>query len=185
MEPANDPDLRVPLCVDLDGTLIRTDVTWQSFLLLLRRRPLSALVVPVWLLRGRANLKTQLVRRVQVDPAGLPYNQEFLQFLREEKRRGRTLFLVTAADVRMATLVADHVGLFAEVLASDGQTNLRGRAKGARLAERFGERQFDYAGNSRVDLPVWRRARQAIVVNASRGLAEKAGQVTTLGRVFS
>ena len=111
--------------------------------------------------------------------------RQFLRFLREEKGRGRTLVLVTAADFRMAQPVADHVGLFGDVLASDGQTNLRGRAKGARLAERFGERQFDYAGNSRVDLPVWGRARRAIVVNARRGLAEKAARVTTLGRVFS
>ncbi len=182
--PASASEPRVPLCVDLDGTLIRTDMMWESFLLMARRKPFGLLMTPFWLLGGRARLKAELARRVRVDPATLPYHGPFLDFLREQKRQGRTLLLVTASDTVMAKPVADHVGLFSEVLASDGRTNLRGRAKAKCLAERFGERGFDYAGNSSVDLPVWRRARRALVVNAKPGLAEKAAEVAAVERVF-
>ncbi len=174
----------MPLCVDLDGTLIKTDVVWESLVLLLRHRPLSCLAVPLWLLFGRAYLKAQLAKRVQLDPALLPYNQPLLEFLRGEKSRGRTVLLVTAADSLLARCVAEYVGLFDSVMASDGKRNLRGKYKGARLVERFGERGFDYAGNSSVDLAVWRHARQAIVVNARPRLSHQAAQLTSLGRVF-
>ncbi|HSU56436.1 MAG TPA: UbiA family prenyltransferase [Candidatus Dormibacteraeota bacterium] len=178
------PTSLVPLCVDLDGTLIRTDLLWESLVRLLRRNPFYLFVAPFWWMKGRAWLKAQIAARVQVDPATLPYNQGLLEYLEAEKARGRTLLLVTASDTRMAQAVADHVKIFDEVLASDGQINLRGGNKAARLAERFGDKGFDYAGNSSVDIPVWERAREAIVVNGSKNLAGRAGQCTTVGRVF-
>jgi len=174
----------VPLCVDLDGTLIKTDVLWESLVKLLRQNPLHWLAVPFWLLKGRAHLKAQLATRVALDAAALPYNEALLSFLRTEKQRGRRLVLVTAADLRLAQSVADHVRLFDEVLASDGRINLRGKQKGATLAQRFGKGAFDYAGNSAVDLPVWEQARQALVVNGTSRLAQRAAQCGTVGRVF-
>lgn len=174
----------VPLCVDLDGTLIRTDVLWESLALLLKRNPLYLAAVPFWLLRGRAFLKQQIAARARINPATLPYNPEFLEFLRLERRQGRTLVLATAADVQLAEAVSRHTGLFNEVVASNGATNMRGKNKGRTLAERFGKGKFDYAGNSGVDLPVWREARQAIVVNASQSLAQRAGQITKVSHVF-
>jgi len=174
----------VPLCVDLDGTVIRTDLVWESLVRLLRRNPLYLAALPFWWLRGRAWLKRRIAERTGVDVAGLPCNQSFLEFLRGERRQGRQVCLVTASDERLAGAVAAHLGLFTEVLASDGRTNLRGRAKAARLVERFGEGGFDYAGNSSVDLPVWSRARQALVVNAFPGLAARVAKVATVSRVF-
>jgi 4-hydroxybenzoate polyprenyltransferase len=171
--------------VDLDGTLILSDLLWESLVRLLKTKPWWAPAIPFWWSGGRARLKAALAARVEVDPATLPYNQPFLDFLRAEKERGRTLLLVTASDAALAKQVADHTGLFAEVLASDGRTNLRGRNKGARLAERFGKGGFDYAGNSTVDLPVWEQARQALVVNARAGLAERAAKVSRLGPAFT
>ena len=182
--PANPPANSVPLCVDLDGTLIRTDVLWVSLAQLLRRRPFSLLAVPLWFLRGRAFLKRQVANRTTLDPATLPYHREFLEFLRAERAQGRRLILVTASDDAPAQIVARHVGLFDEVLASNGVLNLRGRNKGRRLVERFGERGFDYAGNSRVDFPVWQVAREAIVVNASKGVTRQARAIAKVGRVF-
>jgi hypothetical protein len=178
------PKGAVPLCVDLDGTLIKTDVVWESLVLLLRHKPLYGFAVPFWLMFGRAYLKSQLARRVKLNPGLLPYNEPFIDFLKSEKSHGRTLLLVTAADSSLANCVADHSGLFNDVMASDGRSNLRGKHKGARLVERFGERAFDYAGNSHVDLPVWQHARLAIVVNASPGLPRQAARLTTLGQVF-
>jgi len=174
----------VPLCVDLDGTLIKTDMLWESLVRLLQRNPLYLLLVPFWLARGRAGLKEQLARRVKVDAAMLPYHDPFLEFLREQRRAGRQILLVTASDRRMAEPVAAYLGLFNEVLASDGQSNLRGKNKAAKLVERFGQRGFDYAGNSTVDLPVWARSRLALVVNASPGLEAQARKRGSVGRVF-
>jgi len=181
---ANPPE-KVPLCVDLDGTLIKTDVLWESLMLLLKRNPLYLLALPFWLMRGRAFLKQQIGTRTALNPAGLPYHAAFLDFLREEKRRGRKLVLTTAADSQVAQRVAHHVGLFSEVIASNGETNLRGGNKGRKLVERFGKQGFDYAGNSTVDLPVWREARAAIVVNADEGLAQKARQLGEVSHVFN
>ena len=176
---------QIPLCVDLDGTLIKTDLLWESLARLLRQNPLRFLSILVWWTRGRAYLKQELARRVSIDPATLPYNQPFLAFLREQKNAGRKLILATAFDQKGAILVANHVGLFDEVLASDGRINLRGKNKLKRLTEKFGERGFDYAGNSSADIPVWRGAHEAIVVNASRFLANRAAKCTKLGPTFN
>ena len=183
-QPPNVPPNLIPLCVDLDGTLIKTDLLWESLARLLRRNPFQLLLVLFWWTRGRAFLKRQLVQRVTIDPAALPYHQPFLAYLREQKATGRKLVLVTASDRAMALPVANHVGLFDEVLGSDGKTNLRGANKLKVLVEKFGKRGFDYAGNSSADLPVWRAAREAIVVNASAAVLKRAAECTRLGPTF-
>ena len=183
-QPPNVPPNLIPLCVDLDGTLIKTDLLWESLARLLRRNPFQLLLVLFWWTRGRAFLKRQLVRRVTIDPAALPYHEPFLAFLREQKATGRKLVLVTASDRDMALPVANHVELFDEVLGSDGKTNLRGANKLKVLIEKFGKRGFDYAGNSSADLAVWRGAREAIVVNASAAVLKRAAECTRLGPTF-
>jgi 4-hydroxybenzoate polyprenyltransferase/phosphoserine phosphatase len=179
------PGASVPLCVDLDGTLIKTDMLWESFVRLLKRNPLYGLLVPFWFMRGRAHLKAMIASRTDVDPANLPYNQLLLEFLRAEKKQGRPILLVTASDERLARSVAEHLHLFNEVLASDGKTNLRGKSKVSKLAARFGQGGFDYAGNSSVDIPVWQKAREALVVNAGPGLASRVRQFAKVAREFA
>lgn len=152
----------VPLVVDLDGTLIRTDLMWESLACLLRRNPVALFLVLYWWSRGRARLKQELGRRVQVEAARLPYHQPFLDWLRKEKTTGRKIILATASDRLMVEPVARHLGFFDGVLASDGQVNLRRNQKRLALVQRFGERGFDYAGNSPDDLTVWQSARTAI-----------------------
>ena len=174
----------IPLAVDLDGTLIRSDMMWESLARLLREKPLRVLAVPFWLLRGRAFLKQQLAEQVQVPPATLPYSEEFLAWLQEQKQAGRSLVLATASDLKMAEPVARYLGVFDAVLASDGKTNLRDQAKLAALTRKYGERGFDYAGNSSVDLEVWQGSRQAIVVNASQALKRDAEQCAKVGAYF-
>jgi 4-hydroxybenzoate polyprenyltransferase/phosphoserine phosphatase len=175
---------QIPLVVDLDGTLIKTDLLWESLARWLQRNPLGMLFVLLWWLRGRAYLKQQLARRVQLNPARLPYHQKFLAWLREQKASGRKIILATASDLQMAKPVADYCGIFDEVLASDGRTNLRGENKLKTLVEKFGERGFDYAGNSSVDLAVWRGAREAIVVNAGHSLEKQAAQCAKVQKYF-
>jgi len=174
----------VPLVVDLDGTLIRTDMMWESLARLVRRNPLAIFQILFWWRRGRAFMKHQLARRVQIYPATLPFNQKFLAWLRAEKKAGRKIILATASDLKMAQPVADHVGVFDEVLGSDGKTNLRSENKLRVLTEKFGRRGFDYAGNSTADFAVWRGAREAVVVNASPAVLREAANCTHVGPTF-
>jgi phosphoserine phosphatase len=174
----------VPLCVDLDGTLIKNDTFFTILKSLLYRNPGYLPLVGLWILRGRAYLKQEVAKRTTLDPAKLPYSSTFLSFLREEYQRGRKLVLVTAMDRRIAEQVAAYVGIFSEVLASDGRRNLKSYNKRDMLNQRFGEKQYDYAGNERADLVVWKAARYALVVNASPRLIAKARKIAHVWRVF-
>src|SRR5207249_2846924 len=114
-----EPKALVPLCVDLDGTLIKTDLLWESLVRLLKQNALYLFAVPLWLFRGRAHLKAQIAARVAFDVSSLPYNHALVEFLRAERGRDRTILLVTASDVRLARRVAQHLGIFTDVLGSD------------------------------------------------------------------
>jgi len=162
----------LPIFVDLDGTLLRSDLLLESTLALLAQRPWMLFVLPWWLLRGKAHLKRQIASRVTVDPATLPYDDRVLALLRSSP--GRRRVLCTASDESLVRPLAEHLGCFDEVLASDGQRNLAGANKARALVERFGERGFDYAGNGPVDLAVWAHARRALVVNSGDTLARAA-----------
>jgi len=163
---------RPTVCVDLDGTLIAGDLMWESLLLLIKKAPLAALMVPLWMLRGRAFLKHQIATHVTLDPGTLPYRDEVLAFLRHSHSEGRHLVLATGADEIHARAIAKHLGIFSDVLASDGRRNLSGRHKAARLAERFGAHRFDYLGNAWADVPSWLAAGRAIVVAAPARLLQ-------------
>ena len=175
----------IPLCIDLDGTLLNSDVLLESAFAQLKEAPMAVLNWPRWLADGKAKLKAKMAERVELDIETLPYNQPLLTFLQEQKALGRPLILVTAAHRRLAEPIAEHLGLFDEVLATDGNRNLAGRHKAEALVERYGERGFDYAGNAAVDLAVWQHARRALVVNASSSIAQQASAVCEVERVFS
>jgi 4-hydroxybenzoate polyprenyltransferase/phosphoserine phosphatase len=175
---------RAPLCVDLDGTLIRSDLLLETLLLLIKRNPLYLFMLPLWLLRGKAVLKAQIASRVRLNAAALPYNKEFVQWLRSQRAAQRSLWLCTAASEPLARAVADHLGLFDGVLASDRTVNLAGTVKADRLAEQFGEGGFDYCGNERKDMAVWRRAAGAIVVNGGSRLEAEASRSVRVVQTF-
>jgi 4-hydroxybenzoate polyprenyltransferase len=174
----------VPLVVDLDGTLLRTDTLIESLFDVARLQPLKLLQLPSWLAGGRANLKRQLALLASVDVSVLPMADDLLDHLRALKNQGRRLVLATGADAKIAPAVADALGLFDTVLASDGRINLTGEAKRDRLIAEFGDRGFDYVGNSVRDLPVWAAARHALLVRPSRRLASAVARVTHVERVF-
>ena len=173
-----------PLVVDLDGTLVCTDTLHEQALVLAKTQPLKTLLLPAWLMRGKAHLKQQLAQQVALDPATLPYNAPLLDWLKAEQHAGRRLVLCTAADARTAQAIAQHLGIFDEVLASDGKTNLGAARKAERLMQRFGGHGFDYVGNSRDDLPVWQAARQAIVVNAPASVLQSAQEHGNVAHVI-
>ncbi|MES2943610.1 MAG: UbiA family prenyltransferase [Pseudomonadota bacterium] len=164
---------------------MRTDMLHESALRLLRDKPLDVLRIPYWLSRSKAALKQQLAALTEFDPSILPYRQDFLQWLRQQRADGQKLVLCTASDRSIATAIADHLGIFDEVMASDGTINLGGEHKAEALEQRFGRAGFDYAGNAHADLAVWRRARNAVVVNGSTDLVKKAEACCNVERVFS
>jgi 4-hydroxybenzoate polyprenyltransferase len=154
----------VPLCVDLDGTLTRTDLLFEAFFVLFKQNPFAIFLCIGWLLHGRAYLKEQIARRVTIDVGVLPYNTELVAYLRDEHSSGRHLYLCTATNQRLATQIAAHFGLFTGVLASTEDRNLFGRSKAQALVDQFGDGGFDYCGDAMADVPVWRQSRRAIVV---------------------
>jgi hypothetical protein len=168
VESAQQADGAIPLCVDLDGTLIKSDSLYDGFCQFARTHPLELGRVPLWVLGGKARLKREIAARAPLDVARLPYNTPLLSFLQTARRKGRGLYLATGADSALAERVAEHLGIFAGVLASDGVTNLTHGSKLRSLQERFGT--FDYIGNARADLPLLAAARTAMVANPTLGL---------------
>ncbi|MBF0188442.1 MAG: UbiA family prenyltransferase [Magnetococcales bacterium] len=154
-----------PLCVDLDGTLIRSDLLVETYFMMVGKRFSDGFRAFLWLERGKGRLKAEIAKRVTIDPTSLPYNKELLKLLHQERDQGRRLLLVTASDQHFAQAVADHLGLFDDVLGSTSTINLSGRSKARKLVGMFGEKGFDYAGNAMVDLKIWKYSRKAIIVN--------------------
>lgn len=165
-------DNSIPFCVDLDGTLLVTDTLYEGIVLLLKKNPLQLLLLPFFLLLGKARLKAEIAKRGDLDVEYLPLNTALVERLGQMKKSGRKLVLATAANHRFAHAIAARLGLFDEVIASDDTNNLLNKAE--ILVARYGERGFDYAGNARVDLNVWRHARRAVVVGPSAGLSMRA-----------
>lgn len=153
------------LYVDLDGTLIQSDLLIESFLELMKKNIFYLFLIPVWLLRGKAALKEKIASRVTIRADLLPYNEKLLRHLDRQKQDGRRLVLVSASDQRLVQAVADHLELFDDVLGSSNGRNLSGKRKLDQILACENGNAFDYAGNSVVDLAIWQRARQALVVN--------------------
>ncbi len=172
-----------PLGVDLDGTLVRTDLLYESLVLLFKKHPLTFFLLPFWLLGGKAAFKRKIACRVSVEPEALPYNEPFLEYLKEQRQQGRKLILITASDEAYARAVSEHLGLFDDVVGSTGELNMRGKAKVAYLSSQY--EAFDYAGDSAADMPVWAASRRAIVVSPSSSFVRSVTQQTEVEKVFT
>lgn len=173
----------VPLYVDLDGTLISTDTLIVNTVALLRRRPWLAPLLPLFVVGGRAAFKERVSSRATIDPARLPYREDVMAFLREEKATGRNLVLATAAHRRVADPVAVYVGLFDDVIASDRGHNIKGRAKLEEIRRHAGG-DFDYMGDSFADLPILQASHRAYLAHPSRRLLAAAKETCRIERIF-
>ncbi|TGT59374.1 UbiA family prenyltransferase [Mesorhizobium sp. M00.F.Ca.ET.170.01.1.1] len=158
----------IPLAVDLDGTLIATDLLWEGLFILIKKNPLYLLLLPIWLTGGPARLKQEIAARTDIDAASLPYRRELLERLLTEHGEGRRIVLATGTPRKFAEAIASHLGIFDRVLATDGPHNMTSGRKCASLIAAYGDGGFDYAGNSRHDLKVFDAARRAIVVAPDR-----------------
>ncbi|MFT4518375.1 MAG: 4-hydroxybenzoate polyprenyltransferase/phosphoserine phosphatase [Halioglobus sp.] len=181
---AENPENNIPLCVDLDGTLVNTDTLVESALLLAKKNPLYLFSMLFWLLSGKAYLKEQIASRTSLDVEILPYNDSFLTWLKEQHASGRELVLVTAANRKIAAAVSEQLPLFSTCIASTSTVNMGAERKRDELIKRFGEGGYDYAGNSSDDFPVWSKCRRGIVVNASSGTDAQAAALAQIETSF-
>lgn len=173
----------LPLCVDLDGTLVRTDTLVECFIAAIRNWSIL-LSIPFWLFQGKAKLKANLAFHGKVDASLLPYNDSLLDYLHEQRRSGRRLVLATAANRNIAIEINRHLNIFDEIIASDESRNLRGTEKAKALVERFGIKGFCYIGNDGADIPVWKCASSGILVNVSGRVEKEAANLTLIERRF-
>lgn len=172
---------QIPLCVDLDYTLLTTDVLAEQIVRFVRKNPLNIFKIFWFLLSGKQNLKRKLNERVEISPDELPFRKETLDFLNAEKKKGRKLILITASLYHIGRKVNEYLGIFDEVYGSQNDTNLRGKNKAKFLVETFGEKGFDYLGDSRHDVPIWKRANKSFIVSNSPTLVRKVAKFKNFG----
>lgn len=180
------PKEDVPLVVDLDGTLVNGDTLLENILSLIRHRPSSILMLPLWTLQGKSALKANIAKRFQLDAATLGYRRDLLEYLQSEQANGRRIILATAAHESIAANASQHLRIFDEVFASSESVNLKGKTKRDKLVERFGEKGFDYIGDSTSDTPIWAACRIGHIagsMNRLPGSALSAG--AQQGQVFA
>jgi 4-hydroxybenzoate polyprenyltransferase/phosphoserine phosphatase len=174
-----------PLVVDLDGTLIRSDVLIECGFAFVKSAPHRFYEPLLWLAQGgKSNLKARLADATEIDVSALPYDAAVLEWLKEERTAGRRLVLATATHERYATAISEHLGLFDQTFATHSDVNLSAHRKRDKLVEEFGEKGFDYAGNSHDDVAVWAAADRAYVVNPSAGVERAARKQGNVERVI-
>jgi 4-hydroxybenzoate polyprenyltransferase len=173
----------VPLVLDLDGTLLATDLLAESLAAFVFRHPANLFRALGWLVQGRAVLKRRLAEAGALDLTSLPFRQDVLDYARAEAATGREIHVATAADQGLAEAVLQPLDFIKGVLGSDGVLNLKGRRKAEALAARF-PGGFAYAGDSAADLAVWRVASDCVFVGdsgvVSRRLDRLGGRVIRL-----
>ncbi len=170
--------------VDLDGTLIYSDLLLESFLGLVSKNFFYIFMVPFWLSRGRAFLKDQIASRVELNVALLPYNTSLIEYLEKLQKNGSRLVLISASNQKYVNQIAQHLGIFENSIGSSQSCNLKGSNKLKKIRELCGEEEFSYAGNESADLKIWSDAASAIIVNGGRNLKKEALNLTTVEAEF-
>jgi 4-hydroxybenzoate polyprenyltransferase len=171
--PQDQRSLERPLVVDLDGTLLRSDLLFETAFDVFGRDPFSLIPIVRSLFSGKASLKNYLAQNSDLNPELLPYDDKVLAKIRDAKAQGREVYLASASNRRLVTAVAEHLGLFDGTFSSDEMTNLAGSAKAQVLTRTFGAQGFDYIGNDRADFPVWESAAKRIGVRCSPSVAKR------------
>ena len=155
------------LAVDLDRTLIKADLLEEAIFLYLKKRPWGAYMLATALLKSRANLKNFLVSNVDIKVDLLPYNSKVIDRIRLAREAGHTIVLASASPVRFVQAVADHLGIFDKVIATENN-NLKGLHKLEALKTSYPGAEISYIGDSNSDIPLWKDLGKALMVNPSR-----------------
>ena len=168
----NEANTALPLFVDLDGTLIAGDIAEEAMARAFRRRGAVGAALAGYRGNGLSGMKRALSEHVPPDVAHLPYREEVLDYIRRARAAGRRVVLATAADEPVARAVADHLGLFDDVLASTPGRNLKGEAKRDAIVSAAPD-GYEYLGDSAADIPVWQSASRAGFVAPSAAAARQ------------
>jgi len=175
---------KIALCIDLDNTLILTDSLIESFLLSIKKNPVVLILFPFWLLKGKENFKEKISERVTLPVINLPFNKKIIKNIQNAKDENRIVVLATASTKKIADQIANHLQIFDIVESSRKDFNLKGKNKRDKLVGMFGEKGFDYAGDSYADIPIWQAANGAILVNPSKYLIKKVEKVTKIKEII-
>lgn len=161
------------VCADVDGTLLQTDLLYESLLFALKRHPTVIFFVPFWLLRGLAYLKARLARRAaDMSVATMPLNEPVVSYLQERFEKGNSIILASASHTSLVAKVADRLGFVSQVIGSDESINCKGTRKADAIVARIGDAPWEYVGDSHADLSVWRRAASVVCVSDSARFSE-------------
>jgi 4-hydroxybenzoate polyprenyltransferase/phosphoserine phosphatase len=174
------PEKNIPLIVDLDGTLINTDLLHEGFLIFLKKNIFNLFLCLIWLLKGKTILKKNIAEQVDIPYKLLPVNKSLVEFLKKESEGGRKIILATASYQSQAVEISKLIPVFDEIVASDDLINMKGEQKRKLLVEKFGEKGFDYVGNSKSDLKIFASCRFSYLVNPSVLLTKKTANLSDL-----
>lgn len=178
---AHDPasasaDASVPLCVDLDGTLVALDTLHHTLKGMIISRPWLLVPAAFALSKGRSGFKHRVSQLFDIDPTALPYRQSVIEYIKTARQRGQRTVLATAATMRIARRVYEHLGIFDDLIASGEGVNRKGSGKLEAIRQRFGHAPFDYMGDSSADIPIFAASRRAILVHPSSSVREASGK---------
>ncbi|HEY2834966.1 MAG TPA: UbiA family prenyltransferase [Rhizomicrobium sp.] len=160
-------DPRIPLCVKLEGAVLRTGTTAELAIALVRHRPWMLFPLLAWMFLGAGAFRERVAEHAALNPAGLPYRKPFLAFLQREVAKGRRVILVARARPEVAEAIARHLGLISGIVEIDHDVADPGEAIAKKLCAQFGTGDFDYAGFGPSDIPAWRTARRSVIVAPS------------------
>lgn len=170
-----------PIVVDLDDTLAKTDFFFESLLIFVKQNPINIFYAIFWMVRKpKAYLKSRIAQDVDIDVSTIPFNKPLIEWLKSRKQSGHSITLATATHRKYADEVANHIGLFDQVLATDEGRNLKGVNKEKKLLELYGPKGFIYVGDSKADLKVWRSAESAVLVGGSKQTKEELKKIAPL-----
>lgn len=156
------------ICVDLDYTLISTDILIEQIIKFLKRNPFKIFLLVIWFFKSKRYLKKKLFENVKVDYLNLPYREEVINFIKQEKERNKKVVLITATYYEIANQINSQLKIFDEVYGSNENISLKGKNKEKFLVGKFGIGAFSYIGDSISDLPIWRKSRKSYLVSNSR-----------------
>jgi 4-hydroxybenzoate polyprenyltransferase/phosphoserine phosphatase len=173
-----------PLCLDLDGTLIKSDALFESLIQMLKTNPFLLFIVPFWLVKGKPHLKEEIDKRIEFNAELLPYNEDLINYTKKEKAKGRKVYLVTASHISIANKVGNYLGLFDGIYGTEKGVNLKSKKKAEFLNKKFGENNYVYAGDAKVDFNIWKHSKKAIVVSDNNSFIKQVEKTFEVEKTF-
>ena len=161
------------LFVDLDGTLIREDLSNLAFINVLKNNPLKLIFyLLIFIIRGKAYLKEKISENFNIPINKLTFNKSALKYIRDVKNRHRVVYLISGSHQILVDQIDQHLKMFFESFGTKNNFNMVGKNKVKFINEKLNIIEFDYFGNSKKDLPIWQYCKKIIYTNASANLKE-------------